>query len=113
MTASPASYPQSASPQSALLPGQTLRGLFESRRAQRKSVTLEEIIAIAVPLALDLKQRHARAERWRVHPSCVVGGPDGLARLATELATAPTDPRDRACLSPEQQIAMQPGDARA
>jgi len=112
MSASPASYPQGAYP-SALLPGQTLRGLLESRRAQRRALALEEAIAIAVPLALDLKQRHERGERWLVHPSCIVGGRDGLAQLEPSLAVPPNDPRDRACLAPEQQASAQPGDARA
>ncbi|HWL84712.1 MAG TPA: hypothetical protein VNO21_02860 [Polyangiaceae bacterium] len=70
-------------------------------------------MAIAVPLALDLKQRHDRGERWLVHPSCIVGGQDGLARLEPQLAVQPTDARDRVCLAPEQQVSLQPGDARA
>ncbi|WP_394820573.1 hypothetical protein [Pendulispora albinea] len=112
MSASPASYPQGAYP-SALLPGQTLRGLLETRRAHRQALALEEAISIAVPLALDLKQRHERGERWLVHPSCIVGGPNGLARLEPKLSLAPADPRDRACLAPEQQSSLAPGGARA
>ena len=113
MSASPASYPQGAYPSSALLPGQTLRALLDFRRAQRQVLTLEEAIAIAVPLALDLKQRHERGERWLVHPSCIAGGPNGLARLEPQLSVIPADPRDRACLAPEQQATLQPGTARA
>ncbi|WP_394838872.1 hypothetical protein LVJ94_18440 [Pendulispora rubella] len=114
MSASPASFHQGAYPSpSALRPGQTLRGLLESRRAQGQVLSLEEAIAIAVPLALDLKQRHERGERWLVHPSCIVAGHDGLARLEPQLAGVPADPRDRACLAPEQQASLHPGDARA
>ncbi|WP_394849343.1 hypothetical protein LZC95_18090 [Pendulispora brunnea] len=114
MSASPASFPQGAYPSpSALRPGQSLRGLLESRRSQGQALSLEEAIAIAVPLALDLKQRHERGERWFVHPSCIVAGHDGLARLEPQLAGVPADPRDRACLAPEQQHSLQPGDARA
>lgn len=114
MSASPASLRQDAYPSpSALRPGQTLRGLLEARRAQGQVLSLEEAIAIAVPLALDLKQRHDRGERWFVHPSCIIGGHDGLARVEAQLAGVPDDPRDRACLAPEQQTSPQPGDARA
>jgi hypothetical protein len=40
-------------------------------------------------------------------------GADGLARLQPELAVLPTDPRDRACLAPELQRTLGPGNARA
>lgn len=114
MSASPASYAHGAYPPSAVLsPGQTLRQVLDARRAARQALSLEEAIAIAVPLALDLKDRHARGERLYVHPSSIVGAQDGLACIDPRLATLPTNPRDRACLAPEQQTTMQQGGARS
>jgi hypothetical protein len=62
---------------------------------------------------MDLQERHARGERLFVHPSCVAPGPDGLAKLALRAAILPSDPRDRACLAPEMQATLAPGDAKA
>lgn len=91
----------------------TLRTLIEGRRAEGRRFSLDEAIAIIVPLCLDLKERHDRGERLYVHPGCIAPGGDGLARLAKELAVAPTNARDRMCLAPELQAALEPGDARA
>lgn len=91
----------------------TLRQLLDARRKEGKRFSLDEAIAIAVPLCLDLKSRHDKGERVFVHPSCVAPGADGLARVAPNLAAAPTTPQDRACLAPELQQAPAPGDARA
>jgi hypothetical protein len=96
-----------------VLQGASLRALFDARKSQGRTLTLDEAIAIAVPLCLDLKGRHDRGERNFVHPSCIVEGPDGLACVQPKLATAPGNPRDRACLAPELQAKMQPGDARS
>jgi hypothetical protein len=76
-------------------------------------LSLDEAMATVVPLCLDLKARHARGEKLYVHPSCVVSGPDGLARLDPRAALVPTNPRDRACLAPELQTTLAPGDSRA
>src|SRR5665647_1521378 len=81
----------------------TLRTLIEARRAEGRRFSLDEAIAIIVPLCLDLKERHDRGERLYVHPGCIAPGGDGLARLAKELAVAPTNARDRMCLAPELQ----------
>ncbi|HEY2517648.1 MAG TPA: hypothetical protein VGI39_42555 [Polyangiaceae bacterium] len=94
-------------------PHSTLRALLDARRAAGQRFSLEEAVATMVPLAMDLAQRHARGERLYLHPSCIAPGPDGLPRLAAEQAKLPTNPRDRACLAPEQQSTLAPGDARA
>ncbi|CAN5427968.1 hypothetical protein BH09MYX1_BH09MYX1_34540 [soil metagenome] len=72
-----------------------------------------ETRAIAVPVCMDLKARHDKGERVFVHPSCIAPGADGLPRVTTSLAVAPTNARDRACLAPELQQSSGPGDARA
>ncbi len=76
-------------------------------------MSLEEAIAVVVPVCLDLRDRHARGEKLYVHPSAVAPSADGLARVQTKLAVAPTRHDDRHCLAPELQRALQPGDACA
>jgi hypothetical protein len=94
-------------------PNLTLRALLDARRAEGRTFTLDEAVATIVPLCLDLKERHDRRERLYVHPSGVAPGPDGLAKLAPKLAIVPTNTRDRACLAPELQRTLEPGDAKA
>ncbi len=91
----------------------TLRTLIDQRKADGQRFSLDEAIAIIVPLCLDLKERHDRGETVYVHPSCIAPGPDGLARLQPQLAVAPTNGVDRACLAPELQRTMTPGNSRA
>jgi len=91
----------------------SLRTLVDQRLAQGRRFSLDEAIAIIVPLCLDLKQRHERGEQVFVHPSCVAPGADGLARLQPQLAVLPTNARDRACLAPELQRTLSPGNSRA
>jgi hypothetical protein len=91
----------------------TLRSLLEARRAEGRRFSLAEAVGTIVPLCMDLQERHARGERLYVHPSCITAGADGLARIAPALATAPQSPRDRACLAPELQSTLAPGDAKA
>ncbi len=91
----------------------SLRTLTDQRLAEGRKFSLDEAIAIIVPLCLDLKERHDRGENVYVHPSCIAPGPDGLARLQPQLAILPTNPRDRACLAPELQRTLSPGNARA
>lgn len=94
-------------------PTDTLRSLLETRRAQGRRVSIDEAVAIIVPVCLDLQQRHARGEMLFVHPSAIAPGADGLARLEPRLAGLPTHPADRCCLAPEVVRAAQPGDACA
>jgi hypothetical protein len=94
-------------------PPATLRALLEARRSEGRRFALEEAVATLVPLCLDLQERHGRAERLYLHPACVAPGPDGQARLAAKFAVLPANPRDRACLAPELQSTLGPGDAKA
>ncbi len=94
-------------------PPTTLRSVLEARRTQGHRFALAEAIATIVPLCLDLKERHARGERLYVHPTCIAPGADGQARLVLKAALLPSDPRDRACLAPEMQATLAPGDAKA
>ena len=91
----------------------TLRALLDARRAEGRRISLEEAIAIVVPVCLDLRDRHARGEKLYVHPSAIAASPDGLARVQTELSVAPTRHDDKHCLAPELQRTLEPGDACA
>ena len=86
---------------------------MDSRRAEGRRLTLDDAIAVIVPVCTDLKERHARGEAHYVHPSAIASGPDGLMRVEPQLAVNPTDPRDRAALAPEVLRTNSPGDARA
>ena len=112
MSVSSASVGRGAQPP-ATTPPTTLRALLDARRAEGQRFSLGEAVGTIVPLCLDLRDRHARGERLYVHPSCVAPGPDGLAQLVIRAATLPSDPRDRACLAPEMQATLAPGDAKA
>ncbi len=91
----------------------TLRSLLDARRAEGRCLSVEEAIAVIVPVILDLQQRHARGERLLVHPSSIAPGADGLARFDPRIGHAPTYPADAHCLAPEVRRALEPGDARA
>ena len=91
----------------------TFRAVMDSRRAEGRRLSLDDAIAIIVPVCVDLKERHARGEAHYVHPSAISSGPDGLMRLNPQLATNPKDPRDRAALAPEVLRSNGPGNARA
>ncbi len=91
----------------------TFRAVMDSRRAEGRRLSLDDAIAIIVPVCVDLNERHARGETHYVHPSAITSGPDGLMRLNPQLAANPKDPRDRAALAPEVLRSNSPGNARA
>jgi hypothetical protein len=86
---------------------------MDARKADGRRLSLDDAIAVIVPVCVDLKARHARGEAHFVHPSAIATGPDGLMRIVPELAVNPTDPRDRASLAPEVLKSGAPGNARA
>jgi hypothetical protein len=86
---------------------------MDARRAEGRRLSLDDAIAVIVPVCVDLNERHARGEMHYVHPSAICSGPDGQMRLNPELAVNPNDPRDRAALAPEVLKANAPGNARA
>jgi eukaryotic-like serine/threonine-protein kinase len=74
-------------------------------------MTMEEAIAVIVPVCLDLKDRHGRGEKLYVHPSAIAASADGLARVHPRLSLRPTLAQDQHCLAPELQRSLEPGDA--
>src|SRR4051794_4304590 len=112
MTAAPSPQVLGATPSAGTIPpSTTLRALLDARRAERRRLTVDEAVAVVVPLCLDLKERHARGERLYVHPSGIAPSADGLARITPKFALLPTNPRDRHCLAPELQQTLEPGGA--
>lgn len=100
-------------PVGASIPPGTLRAEMESRRAAGRRFDVREAIGLAVPLCTQLHELHAQGRKFFVHPSCLAFAEDGSIRLVEELAHgAPTLPRDRACLAPEERKGTE-GDARA
>jgi hypothetical protein len=102
---------QGAAPPPSIPPAMTLRSLLDSRRDEGRRMSLEEAIAVIVPVCMDLQERHTRGERLYVHPSAIAPGPDGIARLRPKLALVPTNQSDKHCLAPELQRTLEPGDA--
>jgi hypothetical protein len=91
----------------------TFRAVMDARRADGRKLSLDDAIAVIVPVCVDLKERHERGESQWVHASAICTGPDGLMRLNPQLAIAPKDARDRAQIAPELLRSGQPGTARA
>jgi hypothetical protein len=104
---------QGASPGPSIPPAMTLRSLLEARRGEGRRMSLEEAIAVIVPVCIDVQERHARGEMLYVHPSAIAPGPDGVPQLKPRLAVVPTHAGDKHCLAPELQRGLQPGDACA
>jgi hypothetical protein len=92
---------------------QTFRAILDARRAESRRLSLDDAIAVLVPVCVDLKARHERGEALHVHPSAIAAGPDGLMRVHPSLAVPPTNANDKAALAPELVKSSAAGDARA
>jgi eukaryotic-like serine/threonine-protein kinase len=95
-----------------IAPG-SLRAEMEARRAAGSAFTMKEAIGVVVPLCTQLAGLHAQGRTFFVHPSSLRYTESGAAEVVDERAhVAPTLPRDRACLAPEERKGAE-GDARA
>jgi eukaryotic-like serine/threonine-protein kinase len=95
-----------------IVPG-TLRARVEELRAQSTLLNLRQALAIIVPVAVEVAERHTRGELLYIHPSSLLADELGNYHVAPELAAKPpTLPRDKACLAPELRQ-RGPGNARA
>lgn len=91
----------------------TLRARMEELRAQGQTLTLPQALAIIVPLAVEVAERHRAGARLYLHPSTIAIDDAGHCHVDPDLALRPpTLPRDKACLAPEERQGR-PGDARA
>jgi hypothetical protein len=96
-----------------IVPG-SLRAELEARRGAGKTFTIREAIGVVVPLCTRLAELHAQGKNFYVHPSSLSFTPDGQAFVLEDRAhTAPSLPRDRSCLAPEERKGNAEGDARA
>lgn len=98
-------------PVGATIASNSLRAMLEARRARGERFNLDEATAVLVPLALDLARHHAAGTRCFVSPSSVLAQPAPQLDEASA-QSAPTLPRDKACLAPEER-GGQPGNARS
>lgn len=106
----PSAPTQGPSPKS-VPPSTTLRSLIDARVAAGQRMSIEEAIAVVVPVCLDLQERHTRGEKLYVHPSAIAPSADGLARVNTRLSVVPTNAKDKHCMAPELLRTLEPGDA--
>lgn len=95
-----------------ILPG-SLRAEMDSRRAGGSYFGVKETIAVVVPLCVRLAEMHAQGQTLYVYPSMLGYSSQGdVTVFSDRAAVAPTLPRDRACLAPEERKGSR-GDARA
>ncbi len=90
----------------------TLRDALDAKRARGERYTLREAIAIIVPLSTRVAALHAEGRVFHLHPSSIEHGRAGSDVDLTAAAALPQNPRDRACLAPEERKGAS-GDARA
>lgn len=82
----------------------TLREYLDQLKAGGHVLPLEQVVAIVVPLAVEIAQRHAAGQRFFAHPSSIIRGRTSPFEVAPELGQQlPEGPRDRACLAPEER----------
>lgn len=89
----------------------SLRAELDARRAAGRTFSLREAIGLVVPLCTELTARHAAGERLFVHASALRYEDGGLHLDAAASRVPAANPRDIACLPPEEKRGT-PGDAR-
>ncbi len=92
-------------------PPHSLRALLDARRAAGTPLSLEESVALLLPICNDLAERNARGEALLVHPASICGDERSVWRYDPRFAIAPTTPGDVAALAPEP--GARPGGAAA
>lgn len=90
----------------------SLRAEMEARRAAGQRFSVKEAIGIIVPVCMRLAELHGKGVRLFAHPSSLALVPGGADVLEDKAHMAPTLPRDKACLAPEERKGAE-GDARA
>ncbi|HEX4337689.1 MAG TPA: hypothetical protein VH062_17365 [Polyangiaceae bacterium] len=91
----------------------SLRSHIEARRVQGALFSLKEAVGVIVPLAVELAEYHAAGHTFFVNPSSIVQDESGAFHLSgTHASRPPLDPRDRACMAPEERDGH-PGNARS
>jgi hypothetical protein len=86
---------------------------MDGRRSVGSQFGVRETIAVVVPLCVRLAEMHAQGKTLYVYPSMLGYSSQGeVTVFADRASVAPTLPRDRACLAPEERKSGA-GDARA
>lgn len=95
------------------VPPSSLRAEIERRRSAGETFKLTEALSIVVPLCTEAAAHHDEGARFFLSPSAIRLTEAKQPRIARELASlAPTLPRDRASIAPEERSGT-PGDARS
>jgi len=76
---------------------------MDRRRAAGETFNMRTVVAMMVPYITELAERHAAGESVFVHPSAIAYDPSGARLIEEQAAAIPAEPRDRACLAPEQR----------
>ena len=87
---------------SSIVPG-SLRAEMDKRRGNGEGFTIREAVAIGVPLCMHLAELHSRGKTFFVYPSVIRLSGHDLEIIEERAHAAPTLPRDRACLAPEER----------
>ncbi len=90
----------------------TLRSHLETQLRTGTGMDVSRAIGIIVPLAVELADQHRQGYNFFLYPSALFEGEDNEFHASALSAKPPTDPRDVACLAPEQ-AGGSPGGARA
>jgi hypothetical protein len=91
----------------------SLRAEMEARRASGEGFSVKEALGIIVPLCTQIAAVHAAGKPIFVHPGAIQYTRGGEVRfIPDQTSGAPSLPRDRACLAPEERKG-EAGDARA
>jgi hypothetical protein len=109
----PLPSPSTPSPvETAIAPG-SLRAEMEARRASGERFSVKEALGIIVPLCTQIAAAHGADKLIFVYPGVIRYTRGGEAQFIEERAhVAPTLPRDRSCLAPEERKG-EAGDTRA
>lgn len=99
-------------PVGATIPTGSLRAELDRRRAAGERFSPREALRLLVPLCTELAAVHAKGRTVFVHPSSLTFDGTSLHLSEENAHAAPTLPRDRACLAPEERKGSE-GDARA
>lgn len=92
---------------------ESLRAALEARRAKGERFSVDESLALIVPLCIELARLHAEGKTFFLHPSAIIHVGGEKPTLDPKAAgSLPTLPRDKACDAPECRSGT-PGNARS
>lgn len=79
--------------------------LSELQARGQQPLNLKQAVGVVVPIAVEVAEVHRAGHHLFLHPSCLVEDEYGFYHVEPALSqTAPSDPRDAACIAPELQL---------